>query len=73
MENENKEIPSTGELSKYKARLNVYGEEQVQQEVLYEETYAPVVERATIQHLMTIANNKHLTYKTTNHGSNSTS
>jgi hypothetical protein len=48
MENENKELPSTGELSKYKARLNVYGEEQVQQEVLYEETYGPVVERATI-------------------------
>ena len=33
MENEKKEKPSTGEISKYKDRLNVYGEEKVQQEV----------------------------------------
>ncbi len=44
--------PSTGEISKYKARLNVNGKEQVQG-VHYEETYAPVVRWATIRFFMT--------------------
>ncbi len=37
-----KRKPSTGEINKYKARLNVNRKEQVQG-VHYEETYAPVV------------------------------
>ena len=55
-----KRKPSTGEISKYKARLNVNGKEQVQG-VHYEETYAPVVGWATIRFFMTLAiiNNWH--------------
>ncbi len=37
-----KRKPSTGEISKYKARMNVNGKEQVK-EVQYDETYVPVV------------------------------
>ncbi len=55
-----KRKPSTGEISKYKARLNVNGKEQIQG-VHYEETYAPVVGWATIRFFMTYAiiNNWH--------------
>ena len=55
-----KRKPSTGEISKYKARPNVNGKEQVQG-VHYEETYAPVVGWATIRFFMTLAiiNNWH--------------
>jgi hypothetical protein len=51
---------STGEISKYRARMNVNGKEQIQG-VYYEETYAPVVGWATIQFFMTLAiiNNRH--------------
>ncbi len=49
-----KRKPSTGEISKYKARVNVNGKEQVQG-VHYEETYAWVVEWATIWFFMTLA------------------
>ncbi len=48
-----KRKPSTGEISKYKARLNVNGKEQ-DQGVHYEETYAPVVGWATIRFFITI-------------------
>jgi hypothetical protein len=55
-----KRKPSTGEISKYKARLIVNGKEQIQG-VHYEETYAPVVGWATIRFVMTLAiiNNWH--------------
>jgi hypothetical protein len=55
-----KRKPSTGEISKYKARLNVNGKEQIQG-IHYEETYAPVVGWATIRFFMTLAiiNNWH--------------
>jgi hypothetical protein len=46
---------STGEMCKYKARLNVNGKEQIQG-VHYEEMYAPVVGWATIRFFMTLAN-----------------
>jgi hypothetical protein len=51
---------STGEISKYRARMNVNGKEQVQG-VHYEETYPPVVGWSTIQIFMTLAiiNNWH--------------
>jgi len=55
-----KRKPSTGEIRKYKARLNVNGSQQIQG-VHYEETYAPVVAWATIRFFMTLAiiNNWH--------------
>jgi hypothetical protein len=42
-----KRKPSTGDISKYKARMNANGKEKIQG-VHYEETYAPVVGWATI-------------------------
>jgi hypothetical protein len=42
-----KRKPSTGEISKYRGRMNVNGKEQIQG-AHYEETYAPVVGWATI-------------------------
>jgi hypothetical protein len=55
-----KRKPSTDEISKFKARLNVNGKEHVQG-VHYEKTYAPVVGWATIRFFMTLAiiNNWH--------------
>jgi hypothetical protein len=46
--------PSTGEISKYKARMNVNDKEQIKG-IHYEETYAPVVGWATIRFFMTQA------------------
>jgi hypothetical protein len=43
-----KRKPSTGEISKYKARMNVNGKEQIKG-VHYDETYAPVVGWSTIR------------------------
>jgi hypothetical protein len=49
-----KRKPSTGEISKYKARMNVDGSQMIK--VLhYEETYAPVVQWATIRFFITLA------------------
>jgi hypothetical protein len=55
-----KRKPSTGEISKYKARMNVDGSQMVKG-LHYEETYAPVVQWATIRFLisMAILNNWH--------------
>ncbi len=55
-----KRKPSTGEISKYKARLKANGTEEVQG-VHYKEIYAPVVGWATIIFFMTLAiiNNWH--------------
>ncbi len=55
-----KRKPSTGEISKYRARMNANGKEQVQG-VHYEEIYAPVVGWSTIRFFMTLAiiNNRH--------------
>jgi hypothetical protein len=49
-----KRKPSTGEISKYKARMNVNGKEQIKG-IHYEETYAPVVGWATIRFFMSLA------------------
>ena len=43
-----KRKPSTGEISKYKARMNVNGKEQIKG-IHYDETYAPVVGWSTIR------------------------
>ncbi len=48
-----KRKPSTGEISKYKARMNVDGSKMIKG-LHYEETYAPVVQWATIRLFMTI-------------------
>jgi hypothetical protein len=48
-----KRKPSTGEISKYRARMNVNGKEQIQG-VHYEETYAPVVGWSTTRFFMTL-------------------
>jgi hypothetical protein len=55
-----KRKPSTGEISKYKARMNVDGSKMIKG-LHYEDTYAPVVQWATIRFLMTMAilNNWH--------------
>ena len=55
-----KRKPSTGEISKYKARMNVDGSKMIKG-LHYEETYAPVVQWATIRFFMTMAtlNNWH--------------
>jgi hypothetical protein len=55
-----KRKPSTGEISKYKARMNVDGSKMIKG-VHYEETYAPVVAWATIRFFLTLAviNNWH--------------
>jgi hypothetical protein len=49
-----KRKPSTGEISKYKARMNVDGSKMVKG-IHYEETYAPVVAWATIRFFFTQA------------------
>jgi hypothetical protein len=49
-----KRKPSTGEISKYKARMNVDGSKMVKG-LHYEETYAPVVQWSTIGFFMTMA------------------
>jgi hypothetical protein len=51
-----KRKPSTGEISKYKARMNVDGSKMVRG-IHYEETYAPVVAWATIRFFLTLAVN----------------
>jgi hypothetical protein len=43
-----KRKPSTGEISKYKARMNVDGSQMIKG-LHYEDTYAPVVQWATIR------------------------
>jgi hypothetical protein len=50
--------PSTGEISKYKARMNVNGKEQVKG-IHYDEMYAPVVGWYAIRFfmLLSIVNN----------------
>jgi len=55
-----KRKPSTGEISKYKARMNVDGSKMIKG-IHYEETYAPVVAWATIRFFLTLAviNNWH--------------
>jgi hypothetical protein len=55
-----KNLPSTGEISKYKARMNVVGSKMIKG-LHYEETYAPVVQWAKIRFFMTMAilNNWH--------------
>jgi hypothetical protein len=54
MENEKKRKPSTGKISKYKARMNV-DESKMIKGLHYEETYAPVVQFETIRFFMTMA------------------
>jgi hypothetical protein len=54
MANEKKEKPSTGEISKYKARLNV-DRSQMIEGLHYEETYAAVVQWATIRFFISLA------------------
>ncbi len=49
-----KRKPSTGEISKYKARMNVNGKEQVKG-IHYDETYAPVVGWSTIRFFMSLS------------------
>jgi hypothetical protein len=49
-----KRKPSTGEISKYKARMNVDGSQMIKG-LHYEETYAPVVQWATIRFFITLA------------------
>jgi hypothetical protein len=49
-----KRKPSTGEICKYKARMNVDGSKMVKG-IHYEETYAPVVAWATIRFFLTLA------------------
>jgi hypothetical protein len=49
-----KKKPSTGEISKYKARMNVDGSQMIKG-LHYEETYAPVVQWATIRFLISMA------------------
>jgi hypothetical protein len=51
-----KRKPSTGEISKYKARMNVDVDgSQMIKGLHYEETYAPVVQWATIRFFITLA------------------
>jgi hypothetical protein len=49
-----KRKPSTGEISKYKARMNVSGSKMIKG-LHYEETYAPVVQWATIRLFISLA------------------
>jgi hypothetical protein len=49
-----KRKPSTGEISKYKARMNVDGSQMIKG-LHYEEAYAPVVEWATIRLFISMA------------------
>jgi hypothetical protein len=49
-----KRKPSTGEISKYKARINVDGSQMIKG-LHYEETYAPVVQWATIRFFISLA------------------
>jgi hypothetical protein len=55
-----KRKPSTGEISKYKARMNVNGSQMIKG-LHYEETYAPVVQWATIRFFISLAilSNRH--------------
>jgi hypothetical protein len=46
--------PSTGEISKYKARINVDGSQMIKG-LHYEEIYAPVVQWATIRFFISLA------------------
>jgi hypothetical protein len=48
-----KRKPSTGEISKYKARMNVDGSQMIKG-LHYEETYAPVVQWATIRFFISL-------------------
>ncbi len=57
-----KKKPSTGEISKYEARMNVDGSKRVKG-THYEETYAPVVAWATLRFFL--SNHKQLAYKAT--------
>jgi hypothetical protein len=54
MADEKEEKPSTGEISKYKARMNVNGSQMIKG-LHYEETYAPVVQWATIRFFISLA------------------
>jgi len=49
-----KRKPSTGEISKYKARMNV-DRSQMIKGLHYEDTYAPVVQWATIRFFISLA------------------
>jgi len=49
-----KRKPSTGEISKYKARMNVDGSQMIKG-LHYEDTYAPVVQLATIRFFISLA------------------
>jgi len=49
-----KRKPSTGKISKYKARMNVDGSQMIKGQY-YEETYAPVVQWATIRFFISLA------------------
>jgi hypothetical protein len=49
-----KRKPSTGEISKYKTRMNVDGSQMIKG-LHYEETYAPVVQWATIRFFISMA------------------
>jgi len=49
-----KRKPSTGEISKYKARMNVDGSQMIKG-LQYEESYAPVVQWATIRFFISLA------------------
>jgi hypothetical protein len=49
-----KRKPSTGEISRYKARMNVDGSQMIKGQH-YEETYAPVVQWATIRFFIPLA------------------
>ena len=49
-----KRKPSTGEISKYKARMHVDGSQMIKG-LHYEETYAPVVQWATIRFFISLA------------------
>jgi hypothetical protein len=49
-----KRKPSTGEISKYKARMNVDGSQMIKG-LHYEETYTPVVQWTTIRFFISLA------------------
>jgi hypothetical protein len=49
-----KRKPSKGEISKYKARMNIDGSQMIKG-LHYEETYAPVVQWATIRFFISLA------------------
>jgi hypothetical protein len=49
-----KRKPSTGEISKYRARMNEYGEGQTKC-VHYDETYSPAIGWLTIRFIMSLS------------------